>query len=388
MSASYWGGVTLRRPVSDAGGFDYGFDLRAWDDTLTNSATRTSIFEAFVGGRTRDSVLGLWAGQMWLSELGGLGSFGGVLVAVSPTGSGPLGRFRLGLFSGVEPEILDVGYVSGVRKSGGFLALDGARGRHHAIGYVLVKNHGLTERSVVTMTNFIPIGTRFFLYQAGEYDLVKPGGLGQSGLNYIFTNVRFVPVQHVEIQGIYHHGLSIDARTLTDNQLNGRPIDPRLLDGFLFESVGGRLSVDVVQALRVYAGYAREKGNNQDQTANRVTLGLYAGNLLHSGFDLTVSDDRITHLGGTGDYNSWYGSIGRSIGRRVYVTAEYATSVSVVRFTDSGGVLVQTEPKTRRYALTGSIHVSRPVSLLFTIEDLRDDTSNQKRALLGLTYRF
>jgi len=94
--------------------------------------------------------------------------------------------------------------------------------------------------------------------------------------------MRFVPVRRVELQGSYHHGLSIDARTLTDNQLNGRPIDPRLLDGFLFESLVGRVSVDVFSTLRVYAGYGREKGNNQDQTANRVTLGLYASDVLRS----------------------------------------------------------------------------------------------------------
>ena len=72
----------------------------------------------------------------------------------------------------------------------------------------------------------------------------------------------------------------------------------------------------------------------------------------------------------------------------MYLSAEYATSVSVVRFTNTGGLVVESQPKTRRYALSGVMHVSRPISLLLTLEELRDDTSNQERGLLGLTYRF
>jgi len=51
-------------------------------------------------------------------------------------------------------------------------------------------------------------------------------------------------------------------------------------------------------------------------------------------------------------------------------------------------VIVESQPKTRRYALTSVVHISRPISLLLTLEDLRDNTTNQERGLLGLTYRF
>lgn len=388
FTGTYSGGVTLHSPSSEEAGFDYGIDLRAWQSTVQNSDARVSLFEAFVGGRTRDGTFGLWAGQMWLTELGALGSVGGVLVAASPKAAGPLGRFRFGLFAGVEPKILEVGYLKDVKKAGGFLSLEGDHGRHTALGYVLVKNGSLKERSVITLNNFIPIGNWFMLYQAGEYDLIKPGGLGKSGLNYIFANLRVVPVQRLDLQATFHHGRSIDARTITDDQLNGRPVDPRLLDGFLFESLGGRLSFEILPTLRVYAGYARERGNKGDPTANRMTLGLYASNLFRSGFDLTVADNRFSRSGGNGSYDSWYASLGRSLGPRVYLTAEYANSLSIVRFTDSGGVTVESRPKTRRYGLSGLVNLSRTLGVLLTVEELRDDQSRQERGLLGLTFRF
>jgi hypothetical protein len=385
---TYSGGLTLHSGSSEEAGFDYGLDFRAWQNAPSISYARVSLFEAFAGGRTRNGTFGLWAGQMWLTELGGLGSFGGVLVAASPRSAGTLGRFRFGLFGGVEPKILEVGYLPDIKKAGGFVALDGAHGLRSAVGYVLVKNGSIKERSAITMTNFIPIGTRFSLYQAGEYDLIKPGGLGRSGLNYIFVTARVEPVRWLELQATYHYGRSIDVRTITDDQINGRPVDPRLLDGFLFESLGGRLSFQILPTLRVYAGYAQEQGNKGDPTVDRATLGLYASNLFRSGFDLTVADNRFSRTGGNGNYDAWYASLGRSIGSRVYLSAEYADSLSIVRFTDSGGIVVETRPHTRRYGFQATANLSRWLSLLLTLEQLQDDDSSEQRGLLGLTFRF
>ena len=388
FTGTYSGGITLHSPTSEDAGFDYGIDVRSWQSTIENADTRVSVYEAFVGGRTRDGTFGLWAGQLWLTDLGSLGAFGGVLAAASPKQAGPLGRFKFGLFAGVEPKILEAGYLKDVKKGGGFVALDGANGLHSAVGYVLVKNGSLKERSVITMNNFIPVGNWLTIYQAGEYDLIQPGGLGKAGLNYIFANVRVAPTQRFDVQATFHHGLSIDARTITDDQRNGLPVDPRLLDGFLFESLGGRLTYAILPTLRVYAGYARERGNKGDPEANRATLGLYASDLFRSGIDLTVADNRYARSGGNGSYDSWYASLGRSFGPRVYLTAEYSNSLSIVRFTDSGGVTVETRPKTRRYGLTGLVNLSRTLAILATVEELRDDNSNQERGLLGLTFRF
>jgi type VI secretion system secreted protein VgrG len=129
-----------------------------------------------------------------------------------------------------------------------------------------------------------------------------------------------------------------------------------------------------------------DRGNRDDGSTGRITAGLHAGNVLGSGIDVTVSDNRIDRPGNA--YDSWYASIGRSFGRNVYVSLDYATALSVLRFTSSDGVVVESRPQTNRFSLNGSVNLGRSVSLLFTAERSTDDTSTGLRGTAGLSVRF
>ena len=94
------------------------------------------------------------------------------------------------MFGGVEPLAYEPGYAPHVRKYGGLLALETDGVRRHVVGYVQVRNASVTERSVVSLTNFLPVGGRFLLYQTAEYDVQPPAGHGRPGLNYFFTPPR------------------------------------------------------------------------------------------------------------------------------------------------------------------------------------------------------
>jgi hypothetical protein len=381
------GTATVRSKPADEGGYEYAVDLRG--STYPSSEerkSRFSIYDAYAGARTTGGVFGVKLGQMWINDLGGLGSFAGVLAEVRQPKPSPAGRLRFGVFAGLEPEILDVGYASGVRKGGVYLALDGASIRKHVLGYVLVRNSGKTERSVLTLTNFIPSGRKFFLYQAAEYDVAKPGGLGKSGLNYIFANARYAPIPLVEVQGTYHHGRSIDARTITLDQLNGRPVDARKIEGFLFETIGGRVTFTLLPTLRVYGGYSRDRHNQDEGTSGRTTVGLFASNVAGSGFDVSVSDNR-THRKSS-SYDAWYASLGRSLGQKFYFSADYSSSLSILRWVGSNGVTVETRPRMKRYSLYGMWNVSRSFSFMITGERIKEDETTQNRILTGLMYRF
>lgn len=104
---------------------------------------------------------------------------------------------------------------------------------------------------------------------------------------------------------------------------------------------------------------------------------------------MAVTDNQYRRPDGGND-DSIYVSLGRSVGSRVYLTAEYSTSVAFLRFTDSGGVVVETQPRTERYALSGIFNLSRAFSVLLTLEHMQGDTPDdeQDRGLLGLTVRF
>jgi hypothetical protein len=378
--------LTLRSPSSGGGGFEYAIDMRSAAYPGTERDNILSVYDAYVGYQNAGGGLGVRVGQMWLNDLGGLGSLGGMQVEYRQQQPSAAGRLRFGLFAGLEPNYFKAGYVDGIKKAGAYVAFDGNRGWKNVLGLVTVRQQNLTERQVVTMLNFIPAGKKFFLYQAAEYDLKGPGGQGQGGLTYFFANVRYAPADVVEFQGTYHHGRSIDARTITNDVITGRPVDPRLLDGLLLDSAGARITVSVSRWVRVWGGVYSDRTNLEDKPATRINAGFSTTNILGSGFDFTVSDFRTDRVGNK--YDSWYVSLGKSLGRSVYLSADYTSSLSIVRLTDAGGITVESRPSTKRYSLSSVINLSRVMSVLITAERLAELTASQNRALLGLTFRF
>ena len=197
--------------------FEFGIDTRVATYPSTESRDeRVSIYDAWVGVRGNGGRWTLRLGQMWLRDMGGIGALGGVFGEYRFRKASSFGQFRLGLFAGVEPKIREVGYVDGITKGGVYVAVDAAHGRRHTLGWVLIRNEELTERSIVVFNNYIPIDRKFFVYQALEYDMEGPAGIGDNNLRYFFANLRYAPLRVVEFQGTYHRGRSIDVRSITD----------------------------------------------------------------------------------------------------------------------------------------------------------------------------
>jgi hypothetical protein len=374
--------------AEDSSGLDYRLDLRRSQTTGALRPSRVSIYDAYVGAHIGEGVqVRLRAGHMWLSELGTVGSLAGGLVEVGQARAATGVRFRAGAFAGREPNPLTTGYADGVTKLGGYAALESGFLRRHLVGYTRVTQGGMTERSVVSVTNFVPAGSRFFLYQAAEYDVKGPAqGAGRSGLSYFLANARLNPAERVELSATYNRGRSIDARTLTSDLLNGRPLTPQATEGLRYESTGGRVTVEVVRNVRLYVAYAQDRTNRDDARTGRVTWGGYASNVLRTGVDVSGSDALVDRP--TGPYHSRYISIGRSLGRAVYVSGDYSTSLSVVQFLRSDGLLIETRPWTRRYSGSANVTMSRSLFLLVTADYTLDEAERDVRLLSGLTYRI
>jgi hypothetical protein len=380
--------ITFESATGDNVNYEYRADIRMAGYQGSGDRTRrVSIYDAYAGVRLANGTVGIRAGQMWLNDLGGLGAIGGGMVEFRQPKRSRGGRWRAALFGGLEPRILDTGYESHIFKVGGLVAYDGAGMRRHVLGFVHVRDNGMTERSVFTMTNFLPIDKRLFVYQAAEYDLGGPGIAGMGSLTYFFTNARYAPSDRIEFQGTFHRGRSIDSRSIVRDQLDGRPVDPKALDGLRFESVTGRVTVSLGHRVRLFGGYGQDRNNRDDAVSGRITYGLFATNVLRTGLDLTASDSKIDR-GTSGSYDSWYVSLGRSLGGRVYMTGDYSSSLSVFHFTSSSGFLIDTRPRSRRLSVSGIINSTRSTSLLITAERVFDDTATQTRILSGLTYRF
>jgi hypothetical protein len=380
--------ITFESATGDDVRFDYRADIRlAGYAGEGDRDPRVSLYDAYAGVRLRGGTIGIRGGQMWLTDLGGLGSVGGGMVEFAqrrrPGGS----RWRAALFGGLEPRIMEAGYVDHVTKFGGLVAYDGAGMRRHVVGFVHIRDEGVTERSVLSFTNFLPLGKQVFVYQAAEYDVDGPGIPDTGALTYFFANGRYVVNRWIELQGLYHHGRSIDSRSIVRDQLDGRPIDPKALDGLRFESITGRATVSVGRYLRLFGGYGQDRNNREDEASGRLTYGAYASNVLRTGIDVTFSDSRIDR-GANGWYDSWYVSVGRSFGSRVYLTGDYSSSLSFYKFTSAAGFTIESQPTTRRLALSSVINTTRTTSVLITGERVLFDDGAQTRFLAGLTWRF
>jgi len=380
--------VTFKTPDADADGAEVGLDLRFSRYAGVERPQRVSVYDGFAGlrfgGNGRFRVR---AGHMWLTDLGTSGALAGGVFEYRQPASDTRTRLRAGAFAGFEPAIYDVGYASGVRKQGGYVAVEKGFLRRHVLGYTQVRQGALTERSVLSVTNFVPAGRRLFAYQAAEFDVQGPaGGTAERGLSYFLANVRVTPVERVELLGTYNRGHSLDARRLTEDVLNGRPLTPQAIDGLRYESGGGRVTVEVLPRTRLYAGYSLDRNNRDDASTGRTILGGHAGNLFSSGLDVSGSDSRMARPGGA--YHSRYFSVGRGIGRSAYVSGDYSTSLSVIRFQRSDGLIIETRPSTRRYSGSASATLTRNASLMFTVDYAKDTGMTEIRMLTSLSYRL
>ncbi|MGE0122173.1 MAG: AMIN domain-containing protein [Vicinamibacterales bacterium] len=373
----------------DTDGVEYGLDLRYSAYTIEGRDPRVSIYNGFVGRRLAAGHASLRAGHLWLDDLGGLGALAGVQLEAR---SGPIpdsgaGRWRGGVFGGLDPNVYTFGYGDGVRKLGGYAVLEGARGRRHVAGYVNVHNGEMTERSVLSVANFVPAGP-LFVYQVAEYDLAPvAGGRGHDGLTYLFGTARLSVGPRLELQGTVSRGRSVDARGLSDDIRAGRAVTQQAVDGLRYESYGGRVSGEILPRVRAYVGYSRDRNNRTDVPTGRWQSGGFAGDLFGSGVDLTVSASRLR--GPTGSYHSTFVSVGRELGRRVYATAEMSTALSLVRFLRGDGIVVETRPTTRRLGGNATVQLWRATSSFVSLEHTRDgDDYREWRGLTGLTVRI
>ena len=146
------------------------------------------------------------------------------------------------------------------------------------------------------------------------------------------------------------------------------------------------MTVEVARGLRVFAGYAQDRGNRDSGSTGRITAGFHAADVFRSGIDVTVSDNRVDRPDGA--YDSWYASVGRSFGGRVYVSLDYATALSVLRFTGSDGIRVETRPRTDRFSLNANVNLGRSISLLLAAERTDGDLSTELRGTAGFAVRF
>jgi hypothetical protein len=100
-----------------------------------------------------------------------------------------------------------------------------------------------------------------------------------------------------------------------------------------------------------------------------------------------VSDSRIDRAT-TGSYHARYLSIGAQVTGRVYVAGDYSSSLAIIRFARSSGVVIETRPRTVRWSGNLNANLSRSLGLVAVAERTTDESYKDVRLLAGLTYRI
>ena len=222
-----------------------------------------------------------------------------------------------------------------------------------------MRNAGVTERSALTTTNYVPFGRRFTLFQAAEFDISRPGGQADRGLTYLFASARAVLSERFNLQGSYQRGRSIDARGIAEAVNTGRAVTQQTLTGLLYESAGGRATVNLpkrsVGAGTIFGGYYHDRLDETSGVSHRTVVGGQVIDLAESGLDVMVTDSRVNRTSGT--YHSRYVSVGAQVTDRIYVMGDYSSSLAIIRFGRGSGLLIETRPRTVRWSgsVTGSL---------------------------------
>jgi hypothetical protein len=71
-----------------------------------------------------------------------------------------------------------------------------------------------------------------------------------------------------------------------------------------------------------------------------------------------------------------------------YLSGDYSTSLSVVRFLNSEGVIIETRPSTTRYSGNLNGTLNRSFSLMVVADYTQDEGYHELRLLSSLTYRM
>jgi hypothetical protein len=380
---------TFRVPDVDAPGLEAAADLRYSHYTTLDRPDRVALFDGYVGGRFGGrGQFRARAGHMWLPDLGTSGALaGGLFEYRQPAATPDSLRFAAGAFAGAEPLVWDTGYAEGVQKAGGYVALQRGFMQRHVVGYSRITQSGVLQRDLLTFTNYVPGPSGFFLYNAAEVDLTGPAdGTASGGLSYFLANLRVSAGPRVELNGTYNRGRALDAQRLTDDVINGRPLTPEAVEGLKYSTAGGRAIVRVARQTDIWAGYYQDQNNRDDQVVGRLLVGGHAGNTFDTGLDVSGSFSRFDRP--DGPYNSTYVSLGHGLGRMWYLSGDYSTSLSVVRFLNSEGVIIETRPSTTRYSGNLNGTLNRWFSLMVVADYTQDEGYQEFRLLSSLTYRM
>jgi hypothetical protein len=247
-------------------------------------------------------------GQMNLYDTSGIGQLLGGLVGFKPKPG-----LLLGGYAGLESSIYISRTDGDYRKFGVFARYLGNRGKRFSISYNLVRYAGETERQYVYLSSLFPAYKNLVFYGNLEYELASHVQTGDR-LSRIFLNVRYDPVNLIDVTAHYSSGRGLDYHGFVIEASKNPTLNDRTLEHFYYtRQYGIRLSLKPIHGIRLFV--ARRESEQKDDNIRNHTwrFGLSALNIAKTGF--TVYGNYAVNRGEISESDSYYVSLAKDFGR-------------------------------------------------------------------------
>ena len=322
----------------------------------------------------------LSVGQMNLYDSAGIGQLlGGVF------GFKPRSGLLLGGYAGLKSSVYISRVDSDYRKFGVFGRYLGSRGKRFSLSYNLVRYAGATERKYVYFGSLYPVNKFLVLYGNMEYELASNVQNGDR-LSRIFLNVRFDPIQLIDVTAHYSSGRGLDYhRFVIEASKNPTLNDSSLEHYYYTRQYGIRFSLKPAQGVRLFL--SRQESEQKDDNIRNHTwrFGFSVLNIFKTGF--TVYGNYAANRGEISESDSYYVSLAKDFGR-ISWSASFSNRFNGIRFApgaDAPQVIHMDDYKT--IASDFFISISRAVAISLQYEYFIQEKLNQHLFFIRLMLR-
>ncbi|MFC2168133.1 carboxypeptidase-like regulatory domain-containing protein [Acidobacteriota bacterium] len=265
------------------------------------------LYDARVNFEKTGSPLYISLGQMNLYDTAGIGQLlGGALGIKLKTNT------MIGAYAGLDSNAYINRIDSHFFKFGLFARYLGTKGKRILASFNQLSYSGSTERQYIYTGTLFPVSRSLVIYGNVEYELASQVRK-EDRLSRMFTNVRWNPVEIVDLTVHYSSGKGLDFhRYLTERSQDPTLSDQQLERYYYSKQYGLRVSLKPQKGLRFYI--ARQESEQKDLQVRNHTwrFGASAGNLFKTG--ISAYGNYSVNRGEISESNSYHISLTKNIG--------------------------------------------------------------------------
>jgi hypothetical protein len=361
-------------------GWNLLIDTRNRTRLSEEASNHVILYDARLSFERTDSPWYLSLGKMNLYDTAGIGQLLGGLVGVKLKPG-----FLLGGYAGLESSV----YIDRVDKDYGkfgvFTRYLGRLGRRFSLSYNMVRYGGETERKYIYAGGLYPVNESLVFYGNMEYEMASHIKTTDR-LSRIFLNVRFDPVELIDLTAHYSSGRGLDFHRFVIDASKDPTLNDSSLERYYYtRQYGLRFSLKPVKGVRLYIS-RQEREQKDDNIRNHTwRFGFSTLNVFQTGF--TAYGNYAVNRGEISESDSFYLSLAKDFGR-ISTSLSLSNTFNGIRFVpgfETPQVIHLDDYKT--IAADVFVPINRAIALSFQYEYFIQEESNQHMFFVRFMWR-